>query len=169
MRPTWIDRSNWQDVVATFLGSSLAVATIAFLALFTNPCGIAAVQYVGIALFAVAGIMFVLHGYMLIVPRRRKGWGYVGGLVDTGLYGVVRHPLYLGVMVLYVGAILAGQSWPVAAVAVPGIAVMYWSMLLEELWNQRSFGDEYRRYMQAVPRANILVGLMRLLRRRKRE
>lgn len=101
-------------------------------------------------------------------PRRRKGWGYAGGLVDTGLYGVVRHPLYLGVMVLYVGAILAGQSWPVAAVAVPGIAVMYWSMLLEERWNRQRFGDDYGHYMKMVPRMNIILGVIRLLRRRNR-
>ena len=95
--------------------------------------------------------------------------GVRGGLVDTGLYGVVRHPLYLGVMVLYVGAILAGQSWPVAAAAVPGIAVMYWNMVLEERWNLRRFGDEYMSYMQRVPRLNIFAGIIRMARRRAPE
>ena len=31
------------------------------------------------------------------------------------------------------------------------------------------FGDDYRRYMQKVPRVNFLVGLIRLLRCRKGE
>jgi hypothetical protein len=31
------------------------------------------------------------------------------------------------------------------------------------------FGDDYRRYMQKVPRMNFLLGLIRLLRRRKGE
>ena len=163
------DRNKWQDWVATSIGSVLAVAAIVLLALCTNPRAVEAVQYVGLALFAVAGVMFVLHGYKLLSPRTKKGWGYAGGLVDTGLYGVVRHPLYLGVMVLYVGAILAGQSWPVAAAAVPGIAVMYWNMVLEERWNLRRFGDEYMSYMQRVPRLNIFAGIIRMARRRAPE
>jgi protein-S-isoprenylcysteine O-methyltransferase Ste14 len=31
------------------------------------------------------------------------------------------------------------------------------------------FGDDYKRYMQSVPRMNFLVGVIRLVRRRKRE
>jgi protein-S-isoprenylcysteine O-methyltransferase Ste14 len=161
----WFGVSSWQDAVTTVLGSGLSVTTIVFLVLFTNPRAVAAVQYVGLALFAAAGVMFAFHAYLLIMPRRRKSWGYVGGLVDAGLYGVVRHPLYVGVIVLYVGAILVGQSWPVAAVAVPGIAVMYWCMPLEERANRQRFGDDYVAYMQRVPRANLFLGLARLVRR----
>jgi protein-S-isoprenylcysteine O-methyltransferase Ste14 len=165
MRPEWIDFSNWQDVTASTLGSALVVATIVFTVLFTNPRAIGAVQYLGLALFAAAAVMFALHAYMLVLPRRRKSWGYAGGLVDTGPYGVVRHPLYVGVIVACLGAILVGQSWPVAVVAVPGIAVMYWNMLLEERSNVGRFGDDYAAYMQRVPRANLFLGLARLLRR----
>jgi protein-S-isoprenylcysteine O-methyltransferase Ste14 len=166
MRTRWIDRSNWQDVVATSVGSILAVATIVFVVLFTNPRAVAAVQYVGLALFAVVGVTVAFHVYMLILPRRRKSWGYGGGLVDSGLYGVVRHPLYFGVMVACVGAVLVGQSWPVAVVAVPCVAVMYWNMLLEERQNRQRFGDDYGHYMKRVPRTNLLVGLIRLARHR---
>ena len=31
------------------------------------------------------------------------------------------------------------------------------------------FGDDYKAYMQKVPRANFLLGIIRLLQRRKRE
>lgn len=85
--------------------------------------------------------------------------------MDSGLYGLVRHPLYLGVIVMYLAAILVGQSWLAAAVTVPGIAVMYWSMLLEERWNRQRFGDEYVDYMRRVPRLNIFVSIVRLVRR----
>jgi len=32
-----------------------------------------------------------------------------------------------------------------------------------ELQNIVKFGDAYRRYMEAVPRINLLIGLLRLL------
>lgn len=167
MRRRWFGISNWQDAVATLLGSALAVAMVAFLIVFTNPRAVAAVQYLGLALFAAAGVMFAFHLYSLVLPRRRKSWGYVGGLVGTDLYSVVRHPLYVGVIVLYVGAIAVGQSWPVAVVALAGIAVMYWNMLLEERSNVGRFGHGYVTYMRQVPRANVFLGLVRLLRRRR--
>lgn len=166
MSPRMAEGTTWQEWVATSVGSVLAVGVIVLLILLTNPRAVAAVQFAGLALFAIAGVMFVLHGYMLIVPRRRKGWGYTGVLVDTGLYGVVRHPLYLGVIVVFVGAVLLGQSWPVCAVAVVGIAVMYWNMVLEERWNRRRFGEDYVSYMQRVPRVNIFAGIVRAVRRR---
>ena len=169
MRPKKIDRSQFKDFFATFVGSACSVLTVVFLILFDNPCGIEAVQYIGLAFFAAAGVLFVLHVYNLVIPRRRKGWGYAAVLVDTGLYGVVRHPLYLGVIIFFCGGILVGQHWAVAVVAVVGILTMYWSMLLEERSSIKKFGDDYKRYMQRVPRMNIILGVIRLLRSRKRQ
>ena len=167
MRLKKIDRSQLKDYVATFVGGACSVLTVVFLSLFDNPCGIEAVQYVGLAFFAAAGVLFVLHAHNLVLPRRRKGWGYAAVLVDTGLYGVVRHPLYLGVILFFCGGILVGQHWAVAVVAVAGLVTMYWSMLLEERSSIEKFGDDYKRYMQRVPRMNIILGVIRLLRSRK--
>jgi len=39
----------------------------------------------------------------------------------------------------------------------------------EEQENTRKFGDDYRCYMEEVPRMNFVVGIIKLLRRRKKE
>lgn len=91
-------------------------------------------------------------------------------VIDSGIYGVVRHPMYLGGIFFYAYMILWAQHWLVAILAVVGIVCVYYTMIIEEEERCiKRFGDAYREYMQAVPRANLLVGVIRLLRRRKRE
>ena len=53
-------------------------------------------------------------------------------LASTGLYGIVRHPMYAGALVLLVGAPLALGSYWTLLVAVPMIAALAWRLLDEE-------------------------------------
>lgn len=102
-----------------------------------------------------------------IVALRSKG---TEAVIDTGIYAVVRHPMYLGGIFFYVYLILWAQHWIIAIIAIVGMVCVYLTMRIEE--EERcieKFGDAYRRYMQAVPRANLLAGVTRMLQRRKRE
>ena len=72
-------------------------------------------------------------------------------LATTGAYGRVRHPQYIGFVLIMTGFLL---QWPtlVTLVMYPILVVMY--ALLgkrEEREMLAQFGDEYRRYMQSVP------------------
>jgi protein-S-isoprenylcysteine O-methyltransferase Ste14 len=87
-------------------------------------------------------------------------------VVHTGLYALVRHPLYLGWMLGYVALFLLAQHWLVAVVGLAGIACVYLISVQEERRMLDRFGGEYARYMRAVPRVNLLIGIVRLLRRR---
>ncbi|HYZ69339.1 MAG TPA: isoprenylcysteine carboxylmethyltransferase family protein [Mycobacterium sp.] len=67
-------------------------------------------------------------------------------VVDTGLYGLVRHPMYVGALILMVGMPLALDSyWGLVAV-VPGVAVLVLRIDDEEkMLRQELAGyDEYR-------------------------
>ena len=71
-------------------------------------------------------------------------------LVSTGLYGVVRHPMYLGALIMMVGTPLALDSlWGllVVVVALPVLAARILDeekMLVEELAGYREYTTQVR-------------------------
>jgi len=87
-------------------------------------------------------------------------------LVDSGTYGIVRHPMFLGSIMLMSASILISQHWLSAIIGIP-IAVWGYTEYLpkEEKGLIFRFGDDYRRYIQRVPKLNPLLGVIRLLKR----
>jgi len=90
-------------------------------------------------------------------------------LVDSGVYAVVRHPQYLGFILFVLALVLMSQHWLSIFSGVVGSALFYRDVLREEQMSVKKFGDDYKRYMQKVPRINFVLGIIRLLQRRKRE
>jgi len=90
-------------------------------------------------------------------------------VVDSGIYSVVRHPQYLGFMLFVFSLVLMSQHWLSVFSGVMGSALFYKDVLREEQMAIEKFGDDYRRYMQKVPRMNLLSGLVRLLRRKRED
>ena len=126
-----------------------------------EPNNIKVLWYVG-WIFWVVGIVFVILPYYYIYYRKVKV------LVDSGIYAVVRHPLYLGwILSIFVATIFLYQHWLFVIIAIPGIASVYLISRQEEHLNVERFGDDYKRYMQVVPRMNLLVGVIRLVRTKK--
>ncbi|NKZ11527.1 isoprenylcysteine carboxylmethyltransferase family protein [Mycolicibacterium septicum DSM 44393] len=70
-------------------------------------------------------------------------------LVSTGLYGLVRHPMYMGALLMVAGMPLALGSWWGLAVLVPVLVIYAFRIQDEEkLLRQQLAG--YREYMQKV-------------------
>jgi protein-S-isoprenylcysteine O-methyltransferase Ste14 len=90
-------------------------------------------------------------------------------LVDTGVYGLVRHPLYLGWLLMHAVVPLFKPNALLAVLGIAGIACVVWFTLQEEALLLDKFGDSYRSYMQKVPRYNLLAGGVRCLRARWKE
>jgi len=72
-------------------------------------------------------------------------------LIRSGPYALVRHPIYTGLLLGFVGSAVARDEWRgVPAVAI--VAFALWRKLrLEERWMVETFGDAYRRYRDEVP------------------
>jgi protein-S-isoprenylcysteine O-methyltransferase Ste14 len=70
-------------------------------------------------------------------------------LVSTGLYGLVRHPMYVGVVIMMVGMPLALDSYWGLVTLIPGIAVLAGRILDEESMLERELAG-YREYMDKV-------------------
>jgi protein-S-isoprenylcysteine O-methyltransferase Ste14 len=88
-------------------------------------------------------------------------------IVDSGVYAVIRHPQYFGFILLVLSLVLMSQHWFSVISGGTGIALFYIDVRREEKNNLMKFGDAYRHYMKEVPRMNFLIGVLRLLQRRR--
>jgi protein-S-isoprenylcysteine O-methyltransferase Ste14 len=112
-----------------------------------------AARWVGVVLFAVGGALrlaptFVLgrrfSGLVAIQPGHR--------LVTTGLYGTIRHPSYLGLLVMALGWALAFRSIAGVALALLMLFPLMARMRSEEALLEAHFGDEYAAYRARTSR-----------------
>jgi protein-S-isoprenylcysteine O-methyltransferase Ste14 len=101
------------------------------------------------SLLAVAGAALVLRSRVelgaawSLVPNADAGTG----LVTSGPYRLVRHPIYLGFLLLAMGEALAFGSWPALVIALAGIGPTFaWRARAEEKLLGRSFGERYAVY-----------------------
>ena len=79
-------------------------------------------------------------------------------VVQEGPYKNVRHPGYLGVILLWVGAGLATVNWIVAALATLTVIAAYrYRINAEERMLVASFGAQYEAYMKHTWRLLLFV------------
>jgi len=95
---------------------------------------------------------------LAVVTLRRKG---TDKIIDTGIYGVVRHPIYLAAMIMFFSHVFLGQHLVVLISTAAAIVCCYLSMVYGDQQNIEKFGDDYVRYMKRVPRLNFAAGLIR--------
>ena len=162
-----------QDLLPVTLVTLLFISQIIVgLELLSDVTQIELVAYVGVALYVVSGIIF---GMFPVIEFRRKGRVRPGAsyihttqLVDTGIYSVVRHPQYVTFILWAIAGMLLFQHWIVVVVGIPIVPLTYIDLIRADRNAVAKFGDDYKRYMQKVPRMNFMVGILRLLKRRKR-
>jgi protein-S-isoprenylcysteine O-methyltransferase Ste14 len=141
-------RGDRTPVLANFAASGLFFA---FLAAFAgNAEGPVA------PLLALCGCLLALAGAALVLWSRAalgSAWSFVPmadqgtGLVTTGPYRLVRHPIYLGLSLLAMGEALAFSSWPAVAVVFSAIVSTFvWRACAEERLLADTFGERYAHY-----------------------
>jgi protein-S-isoprenylcysteine O-methyltransferase Ste14 len=96
-----------------------------------------------------------------------KGQSYVKTtrLVDSNLYAIVRHPQYVAGMLFNLALMLLSPHWLVVSLGLISMVLIYLDIRAADQEGIVKFGDEYKLYMEKVPRANFLLGILRWLKR----
>jgi protein-S-isoprenylcysteine O-methyltransferase Ste14 len=152
--------------------SILIVLQIILSVVLYSQAGLHILRHAGGITLAVSAVF----GWLPIFAFRKKGGVSKGRsyiqttvLVDSGIYGVVRHPQFLAGILLNLALILITQHWFITILGAASMVLIYVNALKADQELIGKFGDEYGHYMQRVPRVNFLLGLIRLLRCRKGE
>jgi protein-S-isoprenylcysteine O-methyltransferase Ste14 len=165
-------RGSWMDFVPSTVSSLLFISQIVVGIFFLSDVSqIEGLAYIGGGLYAVSGIVF---GMLPVLEFRKKGgvrkgrsYIHTTTIVDTGIYSVVRHPQYVTFILWALAGMLLFQHWIVMVLGIPVIPLTYVDLVKADKDAIEKFGDEYETYMRRVPRANFVLGVLRLLRRRK--
>ena len=119
------------------------------------------------------GLVALLFAFVPILVLRRRGrptegksYLHTTTLVDSGLFGVVRHPQYLAYILFMLTFGLLAQRVLVTALASLASVLLYVNAVLEERDCVEKLGQEYRHYMERVPRFNLAAGVIRRVRRK---
>jgi protein-S-isoprenylcysteine O-methyltransferase Ste14 len=167
-KPQW--KPTWKDLIFSSVGGILFIGQIVLCFVFYNWAGLNMPLYLGWTILAVA----IVLGWRARVSFEEKGGAQEGEswlrtlvVVDSGVYTVVRHPMYLSFVLLVLALMLISQHWLSIIFGIPIVILLYLGMRVEEQSNIEKFGDDYIRYMDKVPRVNFLAGVIRLLRRKR--
>ena len=109
-------------------------------------------------------LMLVVGGLLVIlsfVTLRRCG---VDILINFGVYKVVRHPMYVGGMMMFVSHVLFAQTMVIGFTTLIGLCCCYLLVRSEDLRLIEKFGLEYEKYVLKVPGVNLLLGVVKALR-----
>lgn len=180
-RDIWLIRNKFERVsdgnmehlkkyALSYIWSILLVAQILLIFVFGM------VRADGLQIISITGyliwILSAIFGWLPILIFKKKGGvgkgkSYVQTtvLVDTGLYAIVRHPQYTAGILFSMALIMISQTWIIAVIGSVCMALMYRDIVLADQQEIRKFGEQYRHYIEKVPRTNFLLGIIRIIRR----
>jgi protein-S-isoprenylcysteine O-methyltransferase Ste14 len=128
-----------------------------FLPAYTDRVGVwtlggEAVRWLGVVLYALGGVLRLWPVFVL--GRRFSGLVAIQpghALVTDGIYGAIRHPSYLGLLVLSVGWALAFRSGVGLVLAALSVPLLLARIRAEEALLLAQFGVEYDAYRARAP------------------
>ena len=108
---------------------------------------------IGIALLVLA-LIWVLVAQLQMGDSWRIGIDEESksALVQHGLFGVSRNPIFLGMLVMLVGLLLLLPTAVTLTITVLGFVLIHVQVRLEEAFLTEKYGEDYRKYQMNVHR-----------------
>jgi protein-S-isoprenylcysteine O-methyltransferase Ste14 len=152
------------STLSTLLFVSQIIVGIYFLSYISQ---IKILAYFGVGLYIFSGIIFgmlpTFEFHKKGEVKKGKSYIHTTKLVSTGIYSIVRHPQYVTFILFALSGMLLFQHWIVILLGIPIIPLMYIDLLRADKQLIEKFGNDYKKYMRKVPRANFVLGIIRLL------
>ena len=105
----------------------------------------------GVALMAWAAVVLWRH-QTTVIP-----WGHVEHLMTGGPFRLMRNPIYVGDVLVYLGGTLvAGTWWPLALMPLPLFVMKRYVIAREEAYLLERFGEAYAAYCRRVRRWGLV-------------
>ena len=103
---------------------------------------------------AVPAVLLIAVGYRLVVESHNVALLRAGQpkLIEDCMYSMVRHPMYLGILLLLFGVILLEFSMVAFMFWIILVFACEWAASYEERDLLRMLPDEYREYQRRVPK-----------------
>lgn len=97
----------------------------------------------------VSSIYPVVSGYLLLKRKGKPGMNFedTSHLVKSGIYGLIRHPLYLSIFLFGAGVVFKEPGRIQIILGFITLIAVYITARVEETEMTQKFGDEYRLYM----------------------
>jgi protein-S-isoprenylcysteine O-methyltransferase Ste14 len=158
---------SWIVIIPSTFSSLLFISQIIVgIYLLSDVSQIEILAYVGVGIYVFSGIIF---GMLPVMEFRKKGdvkkgksYIHTTKLVDTGIYSIVRHPQYVTFILWAIAGMLLFQHWIIIILGIPIIPLTYIDLIKADKDSIEKLGDDYKQYIQRVPRANFLLCIIQL-------
>lgn len=136
----------------------LQFALIIVLAIFPDRANASSALNIGGTVLIAIGLVLLFAGFRGLgksltanpVPNAD------GALVTTGIYSIVRHPIYLGLLIITLGLVISSGVWAQIIVWIALAVLLVYKMRWEEVLLSAKYKG-YAEYMAKVP--GIVPGL----------
>jgi protein-S-isoprenylcysteine O-methyltransferase Ste14 len=100
-------------------------------------------------LLLILSVYVVIAGYLLLKQGKPdSNFENTSVLVKSGIYGFIRHPLYLSILLLGTGIVLKDVGTTQILLGFINLTAIYFTARIEEKEMIMKFGDQYRDYMK---------------------
>ena len=99
------------------------------------------------------GAVITIAGFILyIIANSNYMTAPLDKAITNGLYKISRNPLYLFSGTIMIGVSIAAASWVMLVIIAIFWTINHQTIKAEERYCLKTYGEEYRKYMDKVPR-----------------